>query len=119
MEKFKVELSTSITEFKKNPNEQVKLAGGKCFAVLTNNKPSFFVLSPELYDELAELIWELEMAPILHERSKPGQEYVEVKIEDLLNDLSHHFPENSTQGMGEARPQRKGKASKETPEAAA
>ena len=91
MEKFKVELSTSITEFKKNPNEQVKLAGGKSFAVLTNNKPSFFVLSPEMYEQLAEQIWELEIAPVLLERMKPGRPRTTVSAEDLANGLPIRF----------------------------
>ena len=51
----------SISEFKKNPNEVVKLAKNIPFAVMTNNKPSFYVLSPKHYDALLEKIWELEI----------------------------------------------------------
>lgn len=62
------ELVTSISEFKKNPKAELKKAAGRPFAVLTNNKPSFFVISPELYDELAELLWERRIAATLEER---------------------------------------------------
>lgn len=62
------ELVTSISEFKKNPKAELSKAAGRPFAVLTNNKPSFFVISPELYDELAELLWERRIAATLEER---------------------------------------------------
>lgn len=62
------ELVTSISEFKKNPKAELNKAAGRPFAVLTNNKPSFFVISPELYDELAELLWERRIASTLEKR---------------------------------------------------
>ena len=62
------ELVTSISEFKKNPKAELSKAAGRPFAVLTNNKPSFFVISPELYDELAELLWERRIASTLEKR---------------------------------------------------
>jgi len=83
MEKIMTEIVTSISEFKKNPNEEVRRAGKKAFAVLTNNKPSFYVLSPALYDELMERIWELEMAESLSQRLSERSEAVKVNIKDL------------------------------------
>jgi hypothetical protein len=41
--------TTSISEFKSNPAAALKNAGDEPFAVLTNNKPSFYVVQPELY----------------------------------------------------------------------
>jgi len=76
--------TTSITDFKQNPNREVKLAGDEPFAVLTNNKPSFYVLSPKLYDELLEKLWEFEVTPTILARlqnSKP----LKVNIKDLLS----------------------------------
>jgi antitoxin StbD len=83
MEKIMTEIVTSISEFKKNPNEEVRRAGKKAFAVLTNNKPSFYVLSPALYDELMERIWELEMAETLDQRASERSTAVKVDIKDL------------------------------------
>lgn len=83
MEKIMTEIVTSISEFKKNPNEEVRRAGKKAFAVLTNNKPSFYVLSPALYDELMERIWQLEMAESLSQRLSERSEAVKVNIKDL------------------------------------
>ena len=76
--------ATSISDFKQNPNREVKLAGDEPFAVLTNNKPSFYVLSPKLYDELLEKLWELEVTLTILARlqhSKP----LKVNIKDLLS----------------------------------
>ena len=80
------ELVTSISDFKKNPKTEIAKAEGKPFAVLTNNKPSFFVISPELYEELAEILWEKRMGETLQERIKesidPGN-LVPVDLEKL------------------------------------
>jgi len=75
--------ATSISDFKQNPNREVKLAGDEPFAVLTNNKPSFYVLSPKLYDELLEKLWELEITPTILARLKNSKP-VKVNIKDLL-----------------------------------
>ena len=47
--------SIDISEFRKNPNKAVKLAGRHPLAVLTDNKPSFYVFSPEGFAEIAEI----------------------------------------------------------------
>ena len=75
--------ATSISDFKQNPNREVKLAGDEPFAVLTNNKPSFYVLSPKLYDELLEKLWELEITPTVLHRLKNSSS-IKVDINDLL-----------------------------------
>ena len=61
-------MTTTISEFKKNPNLEVRTAGDEPFAVLTNNKPSFYVLSPEQYETLCEKVWEREIEPLLKSR---------------------------------------------------
>jgi len=76
--------ATSISDFKQNPNREVKLAGDEPFAVLTNNKPSFYVLSPKLYDELLEKLWELEITPTVLARLQ-NSKTVKVNIKDLLS----------------------------------
>lgn len=83
MDQIMTELTTSISEFKVNPNREVKKAGNKPFAVLTNNRPSFYVMSAEAYDELMERIWEAEITPVVLERGKRLAQAVEVDLEDL------------------------------------
>lgn len=82
MDEILTDIVTPISEFKKNPNLSVKKAEGKPFAVLTNNKPSFYVLTPEVYDDLLEMAWELKMQPELTEASK-SEDWIEVNLDDL------------------------------------
>ena len=77
------ELTTTISEFKKNPNEVVKRAKNKPLAVLTNNRASFYVLSAKCYDDLLEKIWELEITPTVLERIASKEQSIRVTLEDL------------------------------------
>jgi len=83
MDAVLTKITTSISEFKKNPNESVAKAGNEPFAVLTNNKPSFYVVSPELFDAIAEILWEREITPIILERLNDGSKLIPVRIEDI------------------------------------
>lgn len=78
-------LTITISEFKKNPNEVVKKAKHKPFAVLTNNKASFYVMSPEYYDALLEKIWELEITPEIKRRLASKEKSRIVTLEELRN----------------------------------
>ena len=82
MDEILTKKSTSISEFKANPNREVKLAGDEPFAVLTNNRPTFYVLSPKAYDDLLEKIWELEIVPEVKAALADPVRY-KVDIEDL------------------------------------
>lgn len=46
MDEILTDIVTPISEFKKNSNLSLKKTGGKPLAALTNNKPSFYVLTP-------------------------------------------------------------------------
>ncbi len=81
----------SVSDFKKNPNKYVarlgKQADNLAFAVMTNNKPSFYVLTPEFFDYLLEQKWESDNRDMILERlaeAKAGDK-IPVNIEDLLN----------------------------------
>ena len=75
--------SIDISEFRKNPNNAVKLAGRHPLAVLTDNEPSFYVFSPEGFAEIAEIVSDLELAPKLKKRAREIGKAVPMKIEDL------------------------------------
>jgi antitoxin StbD len=80
MQEIHTELTTTISEFKKNPNLEVSKAEGKPFAVLTNNRPTFYVLTPELFDEVMECLWEKEMVPELLSRKSSSAKPVKVRL---------------------------------------
>jgi antitoxin StbD len=82
MQELNTDLVTTISEFKKNPSAEVKRAGNRPFAVLKNNKPSFYVLSPELYEELAEKLWEAENTPLILKRSAEHHVAIRVDLDD-------------------------------------
>ena len=83
MDAIFTKLTTTISEFKQNPNEIVKKAKHKPFAVLTNNKATFYVMSPEYYDALLEKIWELEMTPEIKKRLASKDGNIRVTLEEL------------------------------------
>ena len=75
--------SIDISEFQKNPNRSVKRAGNLPLAVLTDNKPTFYVFSPEMFAEIAEIVSDLELGPKLKKRAREIGKAVPMKIEDL------------------------------------
>lgn len=83
MEKVLTEITTTISNFKENPAKVVREANGEPFAVLSNNKASFYVLSPEFYDYLLELAWERQIAPEVLRRTADRSKAIRVKLEDL------------------------------------
>jgi PHD/YefM family antitoxin component YafN of YafNO toxin-antitoxin module len=85
MDAVLTKVTTSISEFKKNPNESVAKAGNQAFAVLTNNKPSFYVVPPELFDEIAEILWDHQMKPLLDERMANHANAIPVEIDELIS----------------------------------
>jgi antitoxin StbD len=93
MEKVHTNLTVSITEFKKNPNEVLEQAAGQPFVVLTNNKPSFYVLTPAVFaalgeEAIEEALWEVEATPMLLEAMEDIRkgEVIAVDINDLKVD---------------------------------
>jgi antitoxin StbD len=48
------DLSVSMTEFKKNPNVALKESGGQAVAVLSHNKPAFYMVPPDRYEAMLE-----------------------------------------------------------------
>lgn len=83
MDTILASLSTSISEFKTNPAAAVKKAGKLPFAVLTNNKPSFYVISPELYETISELLFDVQTAPVIKKRLGRLEKAVPVNLDDL------------------------------------
>ena len=83
MKRILTSMTTTISEFKKNPNLEVKKAGNEPFAVLTNNKPSFYVMSPEHYEEICEILWEHEITPTLLNRIAVMDTAIPVDIASL------------------------------------
>jgi antitoxin StbD len=85
VERILTSRAVAVSEFKRAPNEIVAEANGEPIAVLTNNKPSFYVIPASTYESLMEAIYDIETAPLLEKRLadyKAGKEkVVRVKLD--------------------------------------
>ena len=83
----------SVSDFKKNPNKYVARLGKQteeeAFAVMTNNKASFYVVTANFFDYLLDLKWEADNYDLIKEGLKELElgHTVPANIEGLLNDL--------------------------------
>jgi antitoxin StbD len=82
MEKVLTRMTIGISEFRSDIQGALKRASKKPFAVLSNNKPSFYVISPELFEKLSEAVFDLEIADTIQARKARGH-FVPVNVEDL------------------------------------
>ena len=76
-------LSISISEFKKNPTKVLREAGKQPVAVLTHNKPAFYLVEPGLFEALVERLEDVELAELAAKRMAKGEKRIRVKLEDL------------------------------------
>jgi len=76
-------LSISISNFKRSPSAALKKAGKRPFAVLVNNRPSFYVISPELYETLTELLFDIQLEPMIKKRLGRLLKAVSIDPKDL------------------------------------
>lgn len=83
MEQILANMTVSISEFKDNPSKVVKQADGNVFCVLTNNKPSFYVLSPEAWDLILDKLDDLALQPVIAKAAKNLDKAIYVDLEDL------------------------------------
>ena len=76
-------LSVSMTEFKKNPNEALRESGGQTVAVLSHNKPAFYMVPPERYEAMLEEIDDLRLVRVVKARLKQKDRAIKVTLDDL------------------------------------
>jgi len=81
METILSDLSVSMTEFKKNPNDALRESGGQTVAVLSHNKPVFYMVPPERYEAMLEELDDLALVRLVKERQ--SEKSVEVSLDEL------------------------------------
>jgi antitoxin StbD len=77
------EIAVSISEHKKNPMATVAAGDGLAVAVLNRNEPAFYCVPARAYEELMELVEDLELGRIADARLADGQEPVLVNLNEL------------------------------------
>ncbi len=75
------DVTTSISELKKNPMAVVEQGEGFPVAVLNRNQPAFYCVPAEAYELLMDKLEDIELAAIVTERS--NQKEIEVDIDEL------------------------------------
>jgi len=82
METIFADKTISISSFKAKPAKFVADAADKPLAVLNHNKPAFYALSPKLFEQIADILDDYELAEIVRARLAEPK-IVEVSIDDL------------------------------------
>ena len=83
LSKVMADMSTSITDFKANPNAFIEQAGGEAIAVLKSNEPCFYAVPPELYESMFEAMENMALLAQANARMNDGKEPIEVSLDDL------------------------------------
>ena len=76
-------LSSSITDFKANPNAIIEKSGGEVVAVLKSNEPCFYAVPPALFEAMTEALEDKALLMQANERLNDGQTPVKVSMDDL------------------------------------
>ncbi len=66
-----------ISEFKAKPTKAIEEAGDEAIAVLSNNQTSFYCLSKARYEEIMEILEDIQLAKIVKERLSDDEELIE------------------------------------------
>ena len=77
------EIAVSISVHKKNPMATVAAGDGMAVAVLNRNEPAFYCVPAKAYEELMDLVEDLELGRLADVRLADGQEPVRVSQDAL------------------------------------
>lgn len=83
MEHVYANLSTSISEFKKNPSAILAEANGETVALLNHNKPSAYIVPAKTYEIMLEALENLELLELAEPRLKERDKVVRVNLDNL------------------------------------
>lgn len=75
--------TASITELKKNPTALLKEAGGEPIAILNHNTPAAYLLSADKYEELIDMLDDINLRKTVNERLNNIDNATEVTIDEL------------------------------------
>lgn len=83
MEHIHAKLSTSISEFKKNPSALLAQADGETVALLNHNKPTAYIVPAQTYEIMLEALENLELLDLAESRLKEKAKAIRVNIDEL------------------------------------
>lgn len=71
----------SVSELKSNPKKAMSSGNGAPVAVLNHNKPEFYCVPTELFESLADVLEDLQLAQIVRDRANSKR--VKVTLDEL------------------------------------
>jgi len=77
------EIAVSISEHKKNPMATVAAGDGMAVAVLNRNEPAFYCVPAKAYEELMDLVEDLQLGQLADVRLADGQEPLRISLAAL------------------------------------
>ena len=77
------DVGVSITDLKRNPAAVIAAAREQQVAILNRNRPVGYIVSPEVWDYVCDLIEDMQDAELVRERLAEPGEIIEVSIYDL------------------------------------
>ena len=79
------DVSAGISELKKNPMSVVEQGDGSPVAILNRNKPVFYAVPANVYEDMLDTIEDIELATLVE--SRKNQDEVSTSVQQLINDL--------------------------------
>ncbi|MEY4591183.1 MAG: hypothetical protein RIR18_78 [Pseudomonadota bacterium] len=83
MDTILADYSISMSEFKKNPAAVLRSAGEKPVAVLSHNRPAFYMVTPTLFESLVEELADRDLVEIARERLTRRHTAIDVDIDQI------------------------------------
>lgn len=77
------DLSISMSEFKKNPAQVLRVAGEKPVAVLNHNRPAFYMVTPKVFEALVDAFADRELVDLARRRLEQKDQAIEVDIDTI------------------------------------
>lgn len=83
METIFSDVTISMSEFKKNPAAVLRDAKSKPVAVLSHNKPAFYMVEPALFEAMLDELSDQELHRTVLSRMSERSRAIEVDIDDI------------------------------------
>jgi antitoxin StbD len=81
MDTIYADFSISMSEFKKNPSQVLRVAGEKPVAILNHNRPVFYMVTPKIFEMLVETLADRDLIELVRHRLAQKDRGVEVDID--------------------------------------
>ena len=83
MDTIYADFSISMSEFKKNPSQVLRVAGEKPVAILNHNRPAFYMVTPKIFEMFVETLADRELTELVRHRLTQKDRSVEVDIDTV------------------------------------